>query len=472
MLARPGWAGSGIAPQVWYRHAVVYEIDTRTFADSDGDGIGDLKGIAQRLDYLRTLGVDAILLESLAPAGEASTADPAPQNAVILSGAKNRRIAIAPIDPALGTLDDFDDLSLAASRIGIRVLLDLPAPEPALARFWLARGVAGFHIPPQTPAGQLNDSAIQAIRKLLPGFLGQRALITDTAPASSAKPSPSDLFLDTDLLKLPAPLIAAPAPTAAGQLRAALEHAQSLLRAGTPLLATDAPGLPRSVTRFAPGGPSPEHTAALSRILATVLLLTRANSLLNARQELALASPALMPWGAPPAPPPSPPAAIPEPLPAPVKPTPALPTDAYVPYHPPAKPAAAKPALPPDPATAAGQDLDPHSVLNFYRQLIQLHHGNTAIRDGDQTFLDYDSLDALIWVRTPPAPSLHNPPVIILCNLSDKPLIVDLKPALARLHLRGSFLKTIFRSDDALGSMDVSPVHVPPYGVFIGELKF
>jgi len=462
MLARPGWAGSGITPQAWYKHAVVYEIDTRTYADADGNGIGDLKGISERLDYLRSLGVDAILLQSIA-------ADASPAVA-------GKELAI-PIDPALGTLDDFDDLSLAASRIGIRILLDLPRPEPAIARFWLSRGVAGFHIPAQDPSGQPNDAAIQAIRRLLPSYVGQRVLITDSSAASqgSGKPSASDQILDTGLLKLPAAPRAAAGATIAGQIRAAVEHSQSLLRVGAPLLATDAPGLPRALNRFAAGDNSPEHLAALSRILGTVLLLTRANSLLEAGQELALQSPSgasvMMPWGAPPSAPVSVESAPPS-EPAPPKPAAPAAPGAYVPYVPPAKPAAAKPAPPPDPASAAGQDRDPRSVLNFYRQLVQLHHGSTAIRDGDQIFLDYDSLNALVWVRIPPAPSLHNPPVVILCNLSDKPLILALKPDLARLHLRGSFLKTVLRSDDVIGSMDISPVHIPPYGVYIGELKF
>lgn len=466
-LARPGWAGSGITPQTWSKHAVFYRIDTATFQDSTGDGIGDLKGITQRLDYLRSLGVDAILLESLAPTAPAPVGSHPPL-----------------IDPALGTLDDLDDLSLAASRLGIRILLDLPNPDPALARFWLTRGLAGFRIPAKSPSGQPNDTAIQAIRKLLPSYVGQRVLITDAPSPDSApgtaKPSLNDLLLDTDLLRLPSPSTpdSAATTTLAGQLRAALEHSQSHVPAGLPLIATDAPGLPSALNRFADDGI--RHTAEISRILAAVLLLTRTNPILDAGQELALASPSgnpsPIPWGAPPPPPPSsePPAAA---APAPAKPVqPPVPpptTDRYVPYVPPTK-AVVKPApaIPPDPASAAGQDLDPASVLNFYRQLSQLHHGNTAIRDGDQTFLNYDGLNALIWVRKPAAPSLHNPPVIILCNLSDKPLTVALKPDLLRLGLRGSFLKTVLRSDGGMGAMDLSPVHIPPFGVYIGELKF
>ncbi len=66
-LAQPGWMDSALSTKSWWKHLVLYEIDTRSFQDSNGDGIGDLKGITQRLDYLRSLGVDAILLDSLMP---------------------------------------------------------------------------------------------------------------------------------------------------------------------------------------------------------------------------------------------------------------------------------------------------------------------------------------------------------------------------------------------------------------------
>src|ERR1700722_9849283 len=106
-LAQPGWMDSALSTKSWWKHLVIYEIDTRNFQDSNGDGIGDLKGIAQRLDYLRSLGVDAILLDSLMPKASATP-------------------LVAPIDPALGTPDDFDPLSLEASRRNIRILLSLP----------------------------------------------------------------------------------------------------------------------------------------------------------------------------------------------------------------------------------------------------------------------------------------------------------------------------------------------------------
>ena len=51
-------------PAKWWQNAVLYEIYPRSFQDSNGDGVGDLNGIAQRLDYLQGLGVDAIWIES------------------------------------------------------------------------------------------------------------------------------------------------------------------------------------------------------------------------------------------------------------------------------------------------------------------------------------------------------------------------------------------------------------------------
>src|SRR5450631_1919367 len=55
----------------WWKHAVIYEIYPRSFQDSNGDGIGDLNGITQRLDYLQSLGVDAIWIAPMYPSPQA-----------------------------------------------------------------------------------------------------------------------------------------------------------------------------------------------------------------------------------------------------------------------------------------------------------------------------------------------------------------------------------------------------------------
>jgi hypothetical protein len=438
MLARPGWNGSKVAVQSLAKQAVIYEIDTRSFADSNGDGVGDLKGITQHLDYLQRLGVDAILLDSLLP--------PAGSSAKLA----------APIDPALGTVDDFDELSMQASRHNIRILLDLPQPDAGLARFWLTRGIAGFHI---SSGGKENPAGMQAIHKLLNTNMGQRVLITDSDLAAFPKLSAGELLLDNAMVKLPV----AAGPSAAAQLRAAIEQSQSKGFAGNALLVSDATGSPRGVDRFGGANDSAAERDGLARVLGTVLLLNRSATLLYAGQELALSSPdgkgVMMPWGPPPV------AAAPPP---PKAAAPAYPGQ-YVPYAAPPPPVK---VVAPDPASAAGQALRSSSVLSFYRQLIQLHRGNSPLRDGDEVVLDHDDQNALVWVRRPARPTYQNPAVFVICNLSDKPLTLSLKADIARLHLRGTFLRTVLRSDDALGSMPVDPLTVPPYGVYVGELKY
>jgi alpha-glucosidase len=424
------------------KHAVIYEIDTRSFADSNGDGVGDLKGITQHLDYLQALGVDAILLDPLLPPADAAA-----------------KLA-SPIDPALGTVDDFDDLSLQASRHNIRILLGLSEPHAGLARFWLTRGIAGFYI-----AGgvQANPAGMQAIRKLLNTNMGQRVLITDAGGAAAAKPNPGDLLLDSAILKLPAGAPNA-APNETGQLRGAIEQSQSKGLAGNAILVSDATGRPRSVNRFGDGSNAAPENEGLAKVIGTVLLLNRSASMIYAGQELALTSPdgkgVMMPWGPPPV------AATPPPPPKPAEP--AYPGQ-YIPYVPPPPPV--KP-VPPDPASAAGQALNPGSVLGFYRQLIELHRGTSPLRDGEEIILNHDDQNALVWVRKSERPTYQNPPVFVVCNLSDKPLSLSLKADIARLHLRGTFLRTVLRSDDATGSMPVDPMTIPAYGVYVGELKY
>ena len=95
----------------WWRHAVIYEIYPRSFQDSNGDGVGDLNGIAQRLDYLESLGVDAIWIGPFFPSPQVDFGyDISDYQAV---------------DPQFGTLADFERLVAAAGRHHIRVILDM-----------------------------------------------------------------------------------------------------------------------------------------------------------------------------------------------------------------------------------------------------------------------------------------------------------------------------------------------------------
>jgi oligo-1,6-glucosidase len=95
----------------WWKSAVVYQIYPRSFADSNGDGIGDLPGIIGKLDYLKSLGIDVIWLSPIYKS-------PQDDNGYDISDYQD-------IDPMFGTLDDVDRLLDEAHRRGIRVVMDL-----------------------------------------------------------------------------------------------------------------------------------------------------------------------------------------------------------------------------------------------------------------------------------------------------------------------------------------------------------
>jgi alpha-glucosidase len=95
----------------WWQRGVVYQIYPRSFQDSNGDGIGDLRGICARLDYLANLGVDAIWLSPVYPS-------PMDDFGYDVSN-------FVDIDPIFGTLADFEILLAAAHERGLKVIMDL-----------------------------------------------------------------------------------------------------------------------------------------------------------------------------------------------------------------------------------------------------------------------------------------------------------------------------------------------------------
>ncbi|QKW22675.1 glycoside hydrolase family 13 protein [Kitasatospora sp. NA04385] len=109
---RPADAPAAAARRAdWWRDAVIYQVYPRSFADSDGDGMGDLPGIRARLPHLRDLGVDAVWLSPFYASPQADAGyDVADYRAV---------------DPMFGTLDDADHLIADAHDLGLRIIVDL-----------------------------------------------------------------------------------------------------------------------------------------------------------------------------------------------------------------------------------------------------------------------------------------------------------------------------------------------------------
>jgi alpha-glucosidase len=108
--------------QPWWHDAVCYEIYVRSFADGDGDGVGDLAGIRSRLPYLHELGVDAIWITPFFPS-------PGADHGYDVAN-------YVDVDPQFGTLADFDALLADAHELGIRVVIDVVPNHTSIEHPW------------------------------------------------------------------------------------------------------------------------------------------------------------------------------------------------------------------------------------------------------------------------------------------------------------------------------------------------
>lgn len=468
-----------MAPESWWKRAVFYRIDPARFQDSNGDGTGDLPGIVQRLDYLQSIGVDALLLDG-------------------------------HFDP-----DALGDLVREASQRHLRVILTLDATtaqegKDALLNTvhgWLSAGVAGVLVP--KPGESDADNAAYAvlttsIRQMLRNFPGERILLSDPVPlgmmpgaaAAGARRGGSAPATGAQLVTA----AALPVSTAGvAQLRASLAGA-------TQGQNPEQNGLLRFAADPATGSPNAVADAAL-------LLASRDAALFDFGDEIGLdtfptaqngkkadgESLPVMQW-TPSNHTPAPVEQSDKPTPAqnetvygayhpyqppprglagPVPPTPHVAVDANIPPDPPAPdslPGFTSGTLPVQPVEGARvnvitQDRDPKSILNAYRALIGLHHDNPALRNGLQYVLDRDAQGALVWLRRAPAGSRTSANVVVAANLTDKPVTLSLDADMAGVGMRGGALRPLLAySQQALTGETTEELSLPPHAVFVGEV--
>jgi len=547
--------------QRWWRHALIYEIYPRSFQDSNGDGIGDLNGIARRLDYLEGLGVDAIWIAPIYPSPQVDFGyDISDYDAV---------------DPLYGTLADFDRLLAAARAHHIRIILDMvlnhtsdqhpwfldaersrdaahhdfyvwndgkpganggrtppnnwvslfggsawqfvpavgqfyyhrfyrqqpdlnwrnPAVERAMfsaMRFWLDRGVAGFRLDAITELfedAQLRDAPVlggtnaqgdpnlsdiytknlpevhdvmRRLRAMMDAYPDNRVLIGETyvpttrdldAWYGGAQHNELQLPMDT-LLGLGNKLDA-------DTFRQRLIEAQTQLHGSQPLYVFDNHDNRRSWDRYGDG----VHDAAIARIIAVLLLTTRAAALIYQGEEIGQTTATATrvedvrdPLGI---------TGWPKEKGRDGERTPmqwdasngqagfSANTHTWLPvtgnYR---------------TVNVATESADPDSLLNWYRRLIALRRSNPALHDGRTVMLDRANASVLSYARVAAAGST----TIVALNMSAQPQTVSL--GLQAEGLRGSHLTTLLASPSSVAEPAADrPLVLPAFAAWVAELR-
>ncbi len=559
---RPRRTAAGVARggDPWWKHSVIYEVYLRSFQDSDGDGVGDLGGVVQRLDYLEALGVDAIWITPLYPS---------PQVDFGYDIADYRAI-----DPQFGTLADFDRLILEAAKRGIRVLLDMvlnhsseqhpwfvdaarsrgstyhdfyvwsdgrsdadgrrlppnnwvslfggsaweyvpavdrfyyhkyyrqqpdlnwrnPEVERAMfgaMRFWLRRGVAGFRLDAITALiedEQLRDEpvlggtnehgdpnlrhiytdnlpethrVIRRLRAMVDTYPGKRVLVGETYLPSTADLDAwyggarhNELHLPMDTL------VGLGSRLDVATFRERLVEAATEIHDSQPLLVFDNHDLPRSWDRYGDG----VHDEQIARIIATLLLTSRAAVLLYQGEEIGqrTATPTRVeevrdPMGI---------SGWPRVKGRDGERTP-MQWDAGSQAGFSTNPHTWLPVTPDYPRINVQRETtDAGSLLNWHRHLIAMRRSYAALRSGLMVMLDPDNPSVLSYARV----AQDGAAFVVALNMSAAPQTLTLDLAAAGVACRR--LATLLSSPQDIASVEPgASVILPPYAAWVAAVQ-
>ena len=573
----------------WWKHAVLYEIYPRSFQDTNGDGVGDLNGITQRLDYLHRLGVDAIWISPMYPS-------PQVDFGYDISNYEN-------IDPQYGTLAEFDHLVAEAKQRNIRVILDMvlnhtsdkhkwfeesatsrtnakadwycwedgiaaagpnvtayqkrfvaesksgpvvppnnweslfggsawewvparqqfyyhkfykqqpdlnwrnPAVEKAMfdsMRFWLDRGVAGFRldaIPTLFEDPQLRDEPVVAsgvnaqgdpflndiytnmlpevhavlrrMRAMADSYPGNRVLIGETYLPNTAALSQWYGSAAGSELQLPMDMLigfhaegggpsGSNAALSANHFRQYVTEAETQLDGSQPLFVFDNHDNPRSWDRFGDG----VHNEQIAKIIATLLLTSRATALMYYGEELGM--PTTTPTRV---------EDVKDPIGITGWPLEKGRDGERTPMQWDSSNAQAgfstdaKTWLPVPPnyktVNVQTEQAAPGSLLNWYEKLIAMRRDLPALHDGGVVMLDKTNPNALSYVRTAPAGAK---PVVVVLNMSAEPQTVSLD--LASAGITAKKLRPLL-NDDASAPAVTGPTNitVPAFGSWVATVE-
>jgi alpha-glucosidase len=533
----------------WWQHAVFYEVYPRSFADSNGDGIGDLKGIESKLDYLKQLGVDAIWISPCYPS-------PQVDFGYDVSDYEN-------IDPMYGTMEDFDHLAKAANKKHIRIIMDFvinhtsdqhpwfldskssrtsahrdwyiwrdgkadgqppsnwisgfggstwkfdpatgqyyyhyfataqpdlnwrnPAVEKAMfdvTRFWYKHGVSGFRLdavdllfedpdlhdnpvlPGKNELGDVktdekyddklpeNHDVLRRLRSVADE--SNAVLVGETYTASAAELKEyygahnDEIQLPMDFMFCTLDKLSAP------EFRKQIALVEST--GGWPTYVIGNHDMPRSFVRYGDG----KHNDEIAKLMAGLYLTLRGTPIMYYGEEIGMENndptkkedvkdpmgitgwPGYkgrdgertpMQWDAS---------------------TNAGFTQAKTPWLP----------VPPSAEThnVAAELKDPNSILQFYRQLLVLHHRNHALLDGDYVALNQDDPNVLAYVRR-----YKNEAVLVVLNMSGTAQQVSFN--LAAQGFSSAKAKTLLTTLTSAPTGKLDQIALEPFAVYIAQIS-